>query len=161
MPCTKCRAGPPFLTDDTEPTEKGHWEIYAPLIEAEGKGTDFEGAAGVEINYGPTTDLQITLGLPVDYTHDTTSCEASTRFGVGGICQLKGPFRLLALAGPTFEDDNKAAGFDSFLAPGMDFYGERYERAIGKRNAVKGSSSYAWVLDHKDFGHHARRNRRR
>jgi hypothetical protein len=56
-------AGPPFLTDDPEPTEAGHWEIYAPLIEADGQGTEFEGAAGVEINYGPTTDLQLTVGL--------------------------------------------------------------------------------------------------
>lgn len=62
-------AGPPFLTDDPEPTETGHWEIYAPLIEAEGRGTDFEGAVGVELNYGAAPDLQLTIGLPVDYAH--------------------------------------------------------------------------------------------
>jgi hypothetical protein len=62
-------AGPPFLTDDPEPTEPGHWEIYAPLIEAEGRGANFEGTTGVELNYGPVPDIQLTLDLPVAYVH--------------------------------------------------------------------------------------------
>ena len=60
-------AGPPFLTDDPEPTEAGHWEIYAPLIEAEGVGSAFDGAIGAEFNYGAAPDLQLTVGLPVDF----------------------------------------------------------------------------------------------
>jgi hypothetical protein len=64
------RAGPPFLTDDPEPTETGHWEIYAPLFEAEGSGEDFEGGLGAEINYGAAADVQVTLGLPAAYAHD-------------------------------------------------------------------------------------------
>jgi hypothetical protein len=63
-------AGPPFLTDDPEPTDFGHWEIYAPLFEAEGSGRDFEGEFGAEINYGAAPDLQVTVGLPTAYTHD-------------------------------------------------------------------------------------------
>ena len=35
---TPAWAGPPFLTDDPEPTETGHWEIYGPLLETEGSG---------------------------------------------------------------------------------------------------------------------------
>lgn len=62
-------AGPPFLTDDPEPTETGHWEIYGPLIDGEGRGSDFEGKTGVEINYGAANDLQLTLGLPAAYSH--------------------------------------------------------------------------------------------
>ncbi len=63
-------AGPPFLTDDPEPTDNGHWEIYAPLMEAEGSGDDFEGALGTEINYGLAPDVQLTVGLPAGYAHD-------------------------------------------------------------------------------------------
>lgn len=63
-------AGPPFLTDDPEPTDTGHWEIYAPLFEAEGSGRDFEGQLGAEINYGPAENWQITVGLPAAYRHD-------------------------------------------------------------------------------------------
>jgi hypothetical protein len=62
-------AGPPFLTDDPEPTETGHWEIYAPRFEAEGSGADFDGEFGVEINYGAAHNLQLTLGLPIAFTH--------------------------------------------------------------------------------------------
>ena len=65
-------AGPPFLTDDPEPTETGHWEIYAPLFEAEGRGIDYEGSLGAEINYGLAKDVQMTLGLPVAFAHDDT-----------------------------------------------------------------------------------------
>lgn len=74
-------AGPPFLTDDPEPTEAGHWEIYGPLIEGEGKGGDFEGSAGAEINYGASRGVQITIGLPVAYTHDATGM----KWGAGDV----------------------------------------------------------------------------
>jgi hypothetical protein len=63
-------AGPPFLTDDPEPTDTGHWEIYAPLVEGSGQGSDYEGSVGAEINYGAAPNLQITVGLPVEYAHD-------------------------------------------------------------------------------------------
>src|SRR6185436_16151551 len=62
---------PPFLTDDPEPTDTGHWEIYAPLFEGSGKGSDFEGSLGVELNYGAAPNLQLTVGLPRAYVHDT------------------------------------------------------------------------------------------
>jgi hypothetical protein len=63
-------AGPPFLTDDPEPTETGHWEIYAPLMEGEGRGAYFEGLVGAELNYGGAPDLQLSLRLPAAYSHD-------------------------------------------------------------------------------------------
>ncbi|WP_395613116.1 transporter [Allosphingosinicella sp.] len=65
-------AGPPFLTDDPEPTDTGHWEIYAPLFEAEGSGRDFEGSLGAEINYGAAANVQVTIGLPAAYSHDAS-----------------------------------------------------------------------------------------
>jgi hypothetical protein len=67
---TAALAGPPFLTDDPEPTDTGHWEIYAPLFEAEGSGRDLEGALGAEINYGAAEGVQVTIGLPAAYSHD-------------------------------------------------------------------------------------------
>jgi hypothetical protein len=71
LPAT-AQAGPPFLTDDPVPTDTGHWEVYAPLFEADGKGKDFAGTFGAEINYGPMKDVQLTLGLPTSFTHDAT-----------------------------------------------------------------------------------------
>lgn len=223
-------AGPPFLTDDPEPTETGHWEIYGPLIEGEGRGADYQGSVGAEINYGPVKDVQLTVGLPVAYAHDATGMSygagdlaasvkyrfyhdedtgvqiaffpgitiptasngkgagkvtallpvwfqkdsgkwavfggggyainpgagnrnywtgglavsnqvsdklligveadrsgadviggnGSTSLGLGGILQLKAPFRLLASGGPTWEDHGGAAGFHFFVAVGID-----------------------------------------
>ena len=72
MLASAAHAGPPFLTDDPEPTETGHWEIYAPLFEAEGSGNDVQGSFGAEINYGPVNDVQLTVGLPLAYTHDAS-----------------------------------------------------------------------------------------
>ena len=71
-------AGPPFLTDDPEPTETGHWEIYGPLLEVDGKGADFEGSAGIELNYGAAPALQITVGLPIAFSHDSSGMRWGT-----------------------------------------------------------------------------------
>ncbi len=78
---TAALAGPPFLTDDPEPTATGHWEIYGPLLEGEGLGPDYEGSAGVEINYGAAPNLQITVGLPVAFAHDS----AGMSWGAGDV----------------------------------------------------------------------------
>ena len=69
---TRAWAGPPFLTDDPEPTETGHWEVYGPLIEGEGRGVDYAGSVGAEINYGPARNVQLTIGLPIAFAHDRT-----------------------------------------------------------------------------------------
>ena len=222
-------AGPPFMTDDPEPTDRGRWEIYGPMVEADGLGRDVSGASGVEINYGAAENLQITVGLPAAFSHDaggwtwgrgdlrvsakyrlynkaglqiavfpgvsiptarkglgagrmtglapiwvqkdfgrwsafggggyainpgpgnrnswtgglalanqvserlligvkadrsgadTVGGKGSTSLGVGAILKLKPPFRLLASAGPTWEDHRASAGFHAFAALGVDF----------------------------------------
>jgi hypothetical protein len=57
-------AGPPFVTDDPEPTDPGHWEIYNFAL-----GTYQPGNAstqfGVDVNYGPVKDIQLTATLPL------------------------------------------------------------------------------------------------
>ena len=223
-------AGPPFLTDDPEPTDLGHWEIYAPFADTAGRGGEFDGGVGAELNYGAAPNLQLTLGLPVGYTHstsgfrfgrgdieasakyrfyhsdaaglsiaafpgitvptasrslgagkvtaflpiwaqkdmgswsvfggggyainpgagnrnywtggvavtrqlskrllvgaeadrqgaDTVGVRGSTSLGLGFIRNLKGPFRVLASAGPTFGDKERRAGFHGFIALGIN-----------------------------------------
>ncbi|MBV1691588.1 transporter [Novosphingobium sp. G106] len=98
-------AGPPFLTDDPEPTETGHWEIYAPLFEAAGRGTDFSGSAGVEVNYGAAPNLQLTVGLPAAYTHDA----GGWRWGAGDL-EVSAKYRF-------YRDE--AAGVQVAFFPGM------------------------------------------
>ena len=68
-------AGPPFETDDPEPTETGHWEIYAPAADIAGRGEDFTGGTGVELNYGAAPNLQITVGLSAGFSHDAAGMQ--------------------------------------------------------------------------------------
>lgn len=65
-------AGPPYQTDDPEPTELGHWEIYG-FATGDGHGSNIEGASGLDLNYGGFKDMQLTATLPVALSHDATS----------------------------------------------------------------------------------------
>jgi hypothetical protein len=64
--CNPASAGPPYITDDPEPTDTGHWENYLYV-----EGTRAEGAfdapgAGIEINYGAFADTQLTWSVPLN-----------------------------------------------------------------------------------------------
>jgi hypothetical protein len=61
-------AGPPYQTDDPEPTELKHWEIYG-FVTADGRRSNFDGATGFDLNYGPVADVQLTATLPVAFSH--------------------------------------------------------------------------------------------
>jgi hypothetical protein len=98
-------AGQPFLTDDPEPTDTGHWEIYAPQFEAAGIGNDFEGAFGAEISYGAARGLQLSLGLPADYAHDA----GGWHWGAGDL-ELSAKYRIY---------HNEAAGLQVAVFPGV------------------------------------------
>jgi hypothetical protein len=83
-------AGPPFLTDDPEPTDTGHWEIFAPIIEVDGRSEEFEGATAAEFNYGAAKDLQLTLGVPVAWSHDASGW----RSGMGDV-EMSAKYRFI------------------------------------------------------------------
>jgi hypothetical protein len=61
LPCAAA-AGPPYVTDDPEPTEAGHWENY---LYATAQGA--EGQAGFDLNYGGAKDLQLTAFIPLQW----------------------------------------------------------------------------------------------
>lgn len=64
---TPASAGPPYETDDPEPTELGHWEIYT-FTGLEGGHGNLDGSAGFDFNYGPVKNIQLTATLPLDYS---------------------------------------------------------------------------------------------
>lgn len=73
---TPARAGPPYVTDDPEPTDTGHYEIYAfanGVAARDGSG----GESGIDFNYGAAPDLQLTAVLPLAYD--------SPRIGAGSV----------------------------------------------------------------------------
>ncbi len=61
-------AGPPYVTDDPEPTDTGKWEVYGFAT-----GTAFahatEGISGFDINYGGARDLQLSAVVSAAYEH--------------------------------------------------------------------------------------------
>ena len=61
------RAGPPFVTDDPEPTRTGGWENYLAITGTSTQGTT-AGQAALDLNYGAAPNVQITLSLPAGYT---------------------------------------------------------------------------------------------
>lgn len=66
---TAAVAGPPYVTDDPEPTDLGKWEIYGF-----GSGTIFshgrEGESGFDINYGGARNLQLSAVVSLAYSRD-------------------------------------------------------------------------------------------
>jgi hypothetical protein len=64
---TPAFAGPPYDTDDPEPADYRHWEIYLFGAGARSGGA-FEGEAGFDINYGLAEDVQLTTTIPMNFT---------------------------------------------------------------------------------------------
>ena len=99
------QAGPPFLTDDPEPTDTGHWEIYAPALDSAGRGGNYDGAFGAEINYGAAPNVQVTVGLPVAFVHDADGLHAGR-----GDLELSVKYRFY---------NNEDAGLSIAVFPGV------------------------------------------
>lgn len=83
-------AGPPYQTDDPEPTELGHWEIYNFVTVDGGRG-DFDGEGGLDLNYGGAKGLQLTATLPIAFSH---SRSGGWRAGTGDV-ELAAKYRFL------------------------------------------------------------------
>jgi hypothetical protein len=63
---TRASAGPPYMTDDPEPTDYQHFEIYAFTQGMSAQG-DTSGQSGIDFNYGGAPNLQLTATVPIDY----------------------------------------------------------------------------------------------
>ncbi|HEY2033524.1 MAG TPA: hypothetical protein VGH02_07515 [Rhizomicrobium sp.] len=77
---TSALAGPPFATDDPEPTAYRSLEIY---MYSEGTHTDSDTSgtlAGLEVNYGAAPNLQLTVAVPFAYDK---GAGRGTLFGYG------------------------------------------------------------------------------
>lgn len=66
VPAETC-AGPPFITDDPEPVDYRHWEIYVASLFF--KQSDAWTGTGphLEVNYGPLPNLQLHVIAPLAF----------------------------------------------------------------------------------------------
>lgn len=86
-------AGPPYLTDDPQPTDPGHWEIYSFATASLADGA-LDGEAGLDLNYGAAKDLQLTAVLPISFGNENGFSTAGLRGGTGTI-ELAAKFKVL------------------------------------------------------------------
>jgi hypothetical protein len=56
---SKAWAGPPFITDDPEPVEHGHWEVNYGLSKTWRQGSSSTALPSVDINYGLLPNVQL------------------------------------------------------------------------------------------------------
>ncbi len=66
-PLTEARAGAPFITDDPEPVEPRHWEVYLASQHTDDKNGWSGALPFVDINYGAVPDVQLHLISPMAY----------------------------------------------------------------------------------------------
>jgi hypothetical protein len=112
----QAKAGPPYLSDDPEPTDVGHWEIYNFAIGA-GASKDLSGEAGFDINYGAAKDLQLTAVLPLAFGDDRGFSLDGLHGGPGDV-ELAVKYRFLHQADDTWTPD--VAIFPRLFAPTAD-----------------------------------------
>ncbi|HEY5047496.1 MAG TPA: transporter, partial [Rhizomicrobium sp.] len=83
-------AGPPYISDDPEPTDYQHFEIYA-YTDGTTTRDGAAGEAGIDFNYGAAPDLQLTAVMPLGYE---SPAAAQTTAGLGNIA-LAAKYRFL------------------------------------------------------------------
>jgi hypothetical protein len=113
-------AGPPYVSDDPEPTDYGHYEIYLFTNGMEAAG-GVSGASGVDFNYGAMPDLQLTAVFPIAYENPRIG---SATAGLGNI-ELAAKYRFLHQA----ESALDAAVFPRLFLPSPS-------NAVGQRHAA-------------------------
>jgi len=79
-------AGPPYVTDDPEPTDLHKWEIYNFVSGSHENGIT-SADMGVDLNYGGAKDLQLTATLPLHV-------ETGSPLGAGDV-ELAAKYRFL------------------------------------------------------------------
>lgn len=86
-------AGPPYLSDDPEPTDLSHWEIYNFVNGAKDHGA-VSGEGGIDLNYGAFKDVQLTGVFPAGYTSDG-GYRLKHLAGYAGVVELAAKFKLV------------------------------------------------------------------
>jgi hypothetical protein len=83
-------AGPPYVSDDPEPTDYKHFEIYTFNNGTAARG-DLGGTSGIDFNYGAAPDLQLTATIPAGFDR---SAVTATSIGLSNI-ELAAKYRFL------------------------------------------------------------------
>jgi hypothetical protein len=83
-------AGPPYLSDDPEPTDYKHYEIYT-FNDGTSTRAGTDGETGIDFNYGAVPNLQLTATLPLGFAGEMGG---ASQFGLSNI-ELAAKYRFL------------------------------------------------------------------
>ena len=83
-------AGPPYVSDDPEPTDYKHYEIYT-FNSGTATRDRRTGEMGIDFNYGAAPNLQLTATLPAVFSNPTNGASV---FGLSNI-ELAAKYRFL------------------------------------------------------------------
>jgi hypothetical protein len=83
-------AGPPYVSDDPEPTDYKHFEIYT-FTNGTTTRDGTTGASGIDFNYGAAPDLQLTATVPAGFDRPVGG---GTNIGLSNI-ELAAKYRFL------------------------------------------------------------------
>ena len=73
-------AGPPYITDDPEPVEYQHWEVYLASLFTKQPDAWTSTAPHLEVNYGPLPNVQLHVIAPLAFYAPS---EGGTSYGYG------------------------------------------------------------------------------
>jgi len=73
-------AGPPYITDDPEPVEYQHWEVYLASLFTKQPGAWTSTSPHLEVNCGPLPNIQLHVIAPLVFYAPS---EGSNRYGYG------------------------------------------------------------------------------
>lgn len=86
-------AGPPYISDDPEPTDYRHYEIYTFNSGTNSRDAT-DGETGVDFNYGAAPDLQLTATLPLGFSFPSGG---TGQFGLSNV-ELAAKYRFFRQA---------------------------------------------------------------
>ncbi len=109
------RAEPPYITDDPEPVEYRHWEVYVGSIFSKQTDAWTATASHLEVNYGAVPNLQLHTILPiVSYVPRQRASSygyGDTELGV----KCRGDHQQVILsAGPALQGSNASQGYFAY-----------------------------------------------
>jgi hypothetical protein len=118
-------AGPPFVSDDSEPTDTGHFEIYT-FDNATNARAGTTGEAGIDFNYGTAPDLQLTAtGCTLNEIRAADFCQAGAVLTYQVLPKLQ-------IGGELFQQTADSEG-----APAST--------SVGTSSAISGEESKTWT----------------
>jgi hypothetical protein len=116
--CVTATAGPPFVTDDPQPPELGHFEINVAAQSVRHRGGSEGTLPGIDANYGATEDLQLHLAAGLATQR---SDGQSRQYGYGDT-ELGAKYRFL---------HQEEIGWDVAIYPAIDLPSGDSGRGLG------------------------------